>query len=87
MRSIGEILNPPSDTLELRTLRKEQLRSKLARFLTSRAPDGCVEEFWITQCGDDPVEAQKVFDRVDTWMRREGWDDTREWKTLHGIAA
>jgi hypothetical protein len=89
MRSIGEILapSPPIDTPELRALRKEQLRNKLARFLACRAAAGCAEQFWIIQAGDDPLLAQRVFDQVDTWMRREGWDDAREWKHQHGIAA
>jgi uncharacterized protein YdaU (DUF1376 family) len=66
---------------------RDQLVSKCARFLVNRKRPAEVAAYWAAMLGDDAAEAQRMLDATDGRMRRAGWDDMRQWKAQHGIAA
>jgi hypothetical protein len=71
----------------LRAKIRDQLVQKCARFLVDRRRPEELAAYWGALLGDDLAEGQRMLDAVDRRMRRSGWDDMREWKRQHGIAA
>jgi hypothetical protein len=80
-------LAPQRKSAALRTKIRDQLIQKHARFLVDRRPPQELAAYWAAMLGDDAAVAQSMFDAVDRRMRQAGWDDMRQWKAQHGIAA
>jgi len=67
---------------------EQQLRTKHARFLNATCPAGFAAAYLTMQQNSDadPDEAQRIFEAVDSRMRRLRWDDMRQWKADARVA-
>jgi hypothetical protein len=66
---------------------RDQLIQKHARYLMARKRPEEMAAYWAAMLDDDPAVAQHMLDATDARMRAAGWDDMRQWKRQHGIAA
>lgn len=84
-------LTPPPQAPKANRLReniKTQLRQKLMRYCNATMSEGDKAEAIAGLMGADTNrDAQWWLDEIDRKRKREGWDDTREWKRQHLGAA
>lgn len=79
---------PPLKTPALRENIKDKLRQKLMRYCNARLRGPEKPAALLGLMGEDPDhDAQWWLDALDKQRKREGWDDTREWKRQHVEAA
>jgi hypothetical protein len=61
----------------LRQRKREQLQSKLCRFINATMTGAGAQAAYAGLLADDPAESQRWLDRLDREMRARGWNDAR----------
>lgn len=73
---------------EVRQKIKQQLGQKLIRYCNARLSGPERTAAVMGLMGEDPEhDGQWWFDEIDRRRKRDGWDDTREWKRTSGLRA
>jgi hypothetical protein len=71
---------PPPKSPALKAKIEQQQRTKHVRFLNRTCPAGFGAAYLTIQQSGDADEAKRLFEAVDSRMRREHWNDMRQWR-------